>query len=464
MTTLMRALLLALMIPWSGCALQTEYPALDEPSVHGEDRRILVTFVDHSIGRVVPGGTQDRYLPRGPYASSSWSSRLAGELAERYRLRLVAEWPVTVLGVACVVYEVPAGQNVDEALQTLAKDQQVESVQAMQTFHVMGGIASSAANHDDPYYRLQKDMQAMNVEAAHRFATGRGVRVAVIDSGVDTHHPDLRRQIAVAENLAILKSGEETRDVHGTAVAGVIAAQAGNGLGIMGVAPEVELYALRACWPESPGAAAALCNSFTLALAVNEAIRLGAQIINFSLSGPDDPLVARLIRAAIEKGILIVASDSGGNAVSGFPASVDGVIAVRSQSPEPMRGGFRGGGLSAPGSEILTTLPHATYDFMSGNSFAAPHITGLLALMHELKPDLTATEALAVLRQRVPRRAVPNGVPYAARPHLRDGYCLRRPSRPPSTRSSDLRAVASASLRDDSTACSGCLAGHLRTQ
>lgn len=66
--------------------------------------------------------------------------------------------------------------------------------------------------------------------------------------------------------------------------------------------------------------------------------------------------------------------------------------------------------------------------------------------------------------QRVPRRAVPNGVPDAARPHLRDGYCLRRPSRPPSTRSSDLRAVASASLRDDSTACSGCLAGHLRTQ
>lgn len=395
----MRVLLLALLMPLTGCAPYTEYPTLGERSAPSEERRILVTFVDRSIGREVPGNTQDRYLPRGAYGNSSWSSRVAGELAERYRLRLVAEWPVTVLGIACVVYEVPVGQNLDDAIRTVTQDRQVESVQTMRTFRVMGKPESNALPYSDPYYRLQKNVQAMNIQAAHRLATGRGVRVAVIDSGVDSGHPDLQRQIAVSENLAVLSPGENTQDIHGTAVAGVIAAQAGNGLGIIGIAPEAEIFALRACWPERPGTAEALCNSFTLALAVNEAIRLDSHIINFSLSGPDDPLVARLIQAAIAKGILIVASDAAENgSASGFPATLDGVVAVRSQSPGPAQSPLPDGGLAAPGSAILTTLPKGTYDFMSGSSFAAPHITGILALMRELNPRLTRREALAIFR------------------------------------------------------------------
>lgn len=399
MKTWLPALLLAGLMLWSGCAPPPKFPSLGEASAHGEEHRILVTFLDRSIGREAPGNPQDRYLPHGAYASSSWSSRLAGELAERYELKLVAEWPVTVLGIACVVYEVPAGRNVDEAIRTVIRDPRVESAQTMRTFRVTGQPEPGAPPYSDPYYRLQKDMQAMNIAAAHRFATGRGVRVAVIDSGVDGSHPDLKQRVAVSENLAARKPGEATQDIHGTAVAGVIAAEARNGIGIVGIAPEAELLALRACWPEQPGSAEALCNSFTLALAVNEAIRLEAQILNFSLTGPDDPLVARLIRAALEKGLLVVASDSGGDgSAGGFPAHLDGVLAVRSQTPENIRTARPDGELAAPGSGILTTLPHGTYDFMSGSSFAAPHISGVLALMREVNPRLTRRQALAVFQ------------------------------------------------------------------
>jgi subtilisin family serine protease len=399
MQTWLRALLLTGLMAMAGCLPQSRFPSLGEPSAGTEERRILVTFVDQSIRREVPGSPQDRYLVRGHYVNSSWSSRVARELAERHHLRLVAEWPVTVLGVACVVYEVPTGRNLDEAIRTIVRDPQVESAQIMKTFRAMGVPDPGALPYSDPYFRLQKDLQAMNIPAAQRLATGRGIRVAVIDSGVDGSHPDLRRQVDVSENLAVQRPNENTQDIHGTAVAGIIAAEARNGVGIVGIAPDAELIALRACWPERPGAAEALCNSFTLALAVNEAIRLGAQIINFSLTGPEDPLVGRLIRAALDRGILAVASDPGERGPdSGFPAHLDGVIAVRLQAPEPPQRVTKEEALAAPGSGILTTLPHATYDFVSGSSFAAPHITGILAMMRELNPRLTRQEALAAFR------------------------------------------------------------------
>jgi subtilisin len=402
MKTWLYPLLLACLMAMAGCLPEPRFPSLDEASVSNGERRILVTFVDRSIRREVPGSSQDRYLPRGYYANSSWSSRVARELAERHHLRLVAAWPVTALGVACVVYEVPAGRNLDAAVRAVSRDPRVESVQTMRIFRAMGQPESGASPYSDPYYRLQKDMQAMNIAAAHRFATGRGVRVAVIDSGVDSGHPDLERRVAVSENLAVRQPGENTQDIHGTAVAGIIAAEARNGIGIVGIAPDAKLLALRACWPEQPGSATALCNSFTLALAVNEAIRLEAQILNFSLTGPDDPLVGRLIRAALERGILVVASDPGGSgAGSGFPAHLDGVLAVRPQTPGRLQPLPKDAALAAPGSDILTTLPHGTYDFVSGSSFAAPHITGVLALMRELQPHLTRGEAWAAFRSAI---------------------------------------------------------------
>lgn len=377
----------------AGCAGQAQFPHLTETGA-AEERRILVTFVDSGIGRELPANPMDAYRARGGYDNSDWSVRRAEALAGRYRLNLVAQWPVTALGVACVVYEVPAGQSVTQVLAVLARDKQVDSAQPMGIFRVLGQPAGEPkSDGGDPYLKLQTGYRNMKIAAAHRYATGKGVRIAVIDTGVDGRHPDLAGQISVSENLAPEPPADgDTADVHGTAVAGVLAAHAGNGIGIAGIAPDAKIHALRACWPERPGVSAALCNSFTLALALNEAIRLETQVINMSLTGPDDPLVRKLIEKALEEGLIVIAAEPGQGVAGGFPANVEGVIAVRGAAESKARAA-----LAAPGTDVLTTVPKGAYEFMSGSSFAAPHVAGTIALLLEARPGLTGTEAFRIL-------------------------------------------------------------------
>jgi subtilisin family serine protease len=180
-------------------------------------------------------------------------------------------------------------------------------------------------------------------------------------------------------------------DVHGTAVAGVLSARPNNAIGIAGIAPDAEVAALRACWPDAPDAVASHCNSFTLALALNEAIRLHSRIINLSLTGPEDPLVAQLIETALAQDAIVIAALPGKEQPGGFPARLPGVIAVGSED------GVKLAQIVAPGQDILTTVPHGAYDFLSGSSFATPHIAGVVALMLELRPGLTAAEVRQIL-------------------------------------------------------------------
>jgi len=351
-------------------------------------RQILVTFTDEREGQVPVTSPANGYRPRGDYGNSTWSLRVAGQLAEDYSLRPVEQWPISALGVHCVVYEIPEGQTLEDALRRLAGDRRIEAVQAMKTFRVM------AETYNDPYFKLQTGLRAMRIEDAHRFATGRDVSIAVIDTGVDARHPDLAGHIAVQRNFVERSPG--TDDIHGTAVAGVIAATANNRQGIVGVAPGARLMALKACWPVEPLKPEAVCDSLTLSLALDGAIKLKPEIINLSLAGPDDPLVGRLVDKALAAGIVVVASASSPVVKDGgFPASVKGVVAVHTA---PLDGKpLVPAAIAAPGQEILTTLPGGAYTLLSGSSFAAAHVSGLIALLLELKPHLAPAQIVSIL-------------------------------------------------------------------
>jgi subtilisin family serine protease len=94
----------------------------------------------------------------------------------------------------------------------------------------------------------------------------------------------------------------------------------------------------------------------------------------------------------------VVGADARENgSIAGFPANQTGVIAVRAAQVDRKPEAAANDGIHAPGTDILTTLPHGRYDFVSGSSFAAPHVTGLLALMRQLKPSLTSPEAIELL-------------------------------------------------------------------
>ncbi len=326
---------------------------------------------------------------------------LVRSLEERFRLRTVYAWPMESLDEICVVFEIPAGRQAAEVAALLSEMRMVRSASPVSQYRTL-----AVPRWNDTYAGLQQGLVELGVPEAQRFATGRGVRVAVIDTGVDLAHPDLEGRVKVARNFVPRGDETFTRDAHGTAVAGVIAAAANNRIGIVGVAPDSELLALKACWPDAPGSRQATCDSYTLALALDFAIQSGARVLNLSLAGPDDPLLGRLLESAERRGVLAVtAVDETGAAP--FPASAPSVVAVRAASPStagmstlsPAPSTGRPAALRAPGTDVLTTGPGGTYDFYSGSSLAAAHVSGVAALLLERRPDLSVSALRELLRR-----------------------------------------------------------------
>ncbi len=138
-------------------------------------------------------------------------------------------------------------------------------------------------------------------------------------------------------------------------------------------------------------------------------------MLNLSLAGPPDQLLERLLIEALSQGIIVVAATLQQQPNIGFPASMDQVIAVVSSDhlgqahrPASSADSLM---LAAPGVEILTTTPQQTYDFLSGSSLAAAHVSGIAALMLEHDPNLTSTRVRAVLQTTARPIDAPGGQP-----------------------------------------------------
>lgn len=310
---------------------------------------------------------------------------LAREAEAFLGLELLQSWTMESLGEQCLVFALPEGADRAAALAELARDRRVIQAQPVGRFHTLG------TPWNDTYAPLQPALEELGLAAAQRLATGRGVRVALVDTGVDFDHPDLRGRVRVRRSFVPGGETDFARDVHGTAVAGLLAAGAGNGVGIVGVAPEAELMALKACWSDPPGARTAACDSYTLARALDFANGERPRVVNLSLGGPPDPLLARLLARAEERGILVVAAaDPTGE--SPFPASLPSVLSVSAEGP-----GGAGAALAAPGADLLSTGPAGAYDFFDGASFAAAQVAGAAALLVERRPELTPAELRRLL-------------------------------------------------------------------
>lgn len=359
------------------------------------ERIILVTYSDKHISRVPIGTSSHAYRRRGDCSSSSWGKRIAASLESDYKLKILSQWPIKEIGEHCVVYLVSENHSIDDVINALSKDERVENVQLMNTFHVL-----SASKYSDPYYRLQSNVQSINLAEIHSQATGKNITIAIVDTGVDTKHPDLDGQIQNSKDFVAQKSLAALGDNHGTAIAGVIAAKPNNGQGIVGIAPDSNVVSLKACWGTKEGALEAVCNSFTLALAINTAIEMKVDVLNLSLTGPHDPLLAKLVDKAVKQGIIVVASQADKvDGKSGFPSQQPGVIGVRSTHSQDLlpTNSNHVFAITAPGQDILTTLPNGAYDFVSGNSLATAHISGLAALLLQSKRNVNRNELMNLL-------------------------------------------------------------------
>jgi subtilisin family serine protease len=333
------------------------------------DHEILV-MLDLPPAHYRPGSSySDSY---GDLQSSVARKRLASQIARENHLELVDGWPMPLIGVDCYVMRVPAGLSVEDASAKVARSRFVKWSQPLQIYRAKNSAAG------DPLARAEPAVTQWHLSDLHRLVTGRGISVAVIDSKVDVRHPDLVGQFTADKDF--VSAPATAPESHGTGIAGIIGAKENNGLGMAGVAPGARMMALRACWQTGAEAqSATLCDSLSLAKALQFAIEHRAEVVNLSLSGPPDPLINKLIGIALARRVAVVAAYDPALPSGGFPASVPGVFAVTQDSLRKISPPLYG----APGQDVPTTQPGNTWNLVSGSSYAAAHVSGLIALVRQ---------------------------------------------------------------------------------
>jgi hypothetical protein len=246
-------------------------------------------------------------------------------------------------------------------------------------------------------------------EARRSGYTGQGVKVAVVDTGISGSHPDL----LVRDGISLVEGVEALTDDngHGTHVAGVIAGL-DNSIGIIGVAPDVELYSIKALDAGGVG------NQTDVVAGIEWAIENEMDIINLSITTSTDSIaLKKIIEQANEKGIIVTAASGNDETGAGqpygtdisYPARYDEVIGVGAIDQEMKWASFSFKGPSlefaAPGERIYSTYiskdgSEEGYAYMSGTSMAAPYVAGTLALYKEAYPDLSMDELRALVQEK----------------------------------------------------------------
>ncbi|MGW1597046.1 type VII secretion-associated serine protease mycosin [Streptomyces sp. NPDC002343] len=266
-------------------------------------------------------------------------------------------------------------------------------------------------------------LQRVNLDELWTQSKGRNVRVAVIDTGVDTANPQLAHAVDASRGANFLpakdKKGQPldrgnskgTTDTvgHGTRVAGIIAARPMKGTGFVGLAPESTIIPIKQNDADGNGTAA------TLARAIRHAIQVKADVINISQDTanavpPDDDL-QRAVDEALAADIVVVASAGndglGGNRKKTYPASYPGVLAVAASDRNNERAAFSQSGdfvgVAAPGVDMISTVPKGGHCPDNGTSFSAPYVAGVAALIKAKHPNWTPRQIVAQIEQTAER-------------------------------------------------------------
>ncbi|QDY81289.1 type VII secretion-associated serine protease mycosin [Streptomyces qinzhouensis] len=274
-----------------------------------------------------------------------------------------------------------------------------------------------------PYKGRPWSLQRVLLDELWEQSTGKGVKVAVIDTGVDIRHPQLKAAVDAKNGLNLLpaknKKGEKlergaangTSDEvgHGTKVAGIIAARSAPGTGFVGLAPGATIIPIKQNDAEGNGDAASLTE------AINEAVDRGAGVINISQDTANAVAPARslehAVKRALNEGVVVVASAGndglGGNVKKTYPASYEGVLAVASSDRNNERAAFSQSGdfvgVAAPGIDMITTVPLRGHCADNGTSFSAPYVAAVAALVKAKHPDWTPRQIVAQIQQTAER-------------------------------------------------------------
>jgi subtilisin family serine protease len=285
-----------------------------------------------------------------------------------------------------------------DAIDALRSSPLVEVVEVERSFHIMGGPTN------DPLVELQWPLRKVDAFKGWRYEKPKSkVLVAVIDTGADLSHPDLKGRFTDGFDFLANDADPYDDHGHGTHVSGIIAANVSNRVGIAGLSRGAQIIPLKACTADGD------CSGFGLYGAIVDAVRREASIINMSLGGAGecsviDQTVFDYVRQA---GVLVVvaAGNSGAdqNPVT-TPASCNFTLAVGAIDKDSRHADFSSYGnyvdIAAPGVEVWSTLPplvslltdHIGYGAWQGTSMAAPFVAGAAASLKGIHPDWTPAQ------------------------------------------------------------------------
>ena len=318
------------------------------------------------------------------------------QIARRYNLTQRESQSFPLIGSIFSRWHIAGGRSVPNLVGVIEDERIVASAQPNYLFALQQDAANSAAANTAPAAHgeaAQYVLAKLQIGEAHQVATGKNILVAVIDSQIDAKHPDLDG--AIAKSLDEL-GGAENPPQHGTAIAGAIAAHGK----LLGIAPGVQLLAARA-FDDTPGKSKG--TSFAIYKSLQAAADGGARVVNMSFVGPADPALHRMLAAAYAKDMVLIAAagNAGPDAAPFYPAADPDVIAVTaSDSHDGLfkmanRGAYIA--VAAPGVDILALAPGDAYQITTGTSVAAAHVSGIAALLLELKPSLKPKDIRTII-------------------------------------------------------------------
>lgn len=312
-------------------------------------------------------------------------------IAQDYSITRLSSDTNALIGSRFVHYRIPDSRTADTVIAALLNDNRVLFAQRNNRYVVNQGYTNTAASSG-----LQYALAKIRLNGAHAVAQGRGVKVAVIDSGIDREHRDIKNGIT-AHFDAAPKQGLSV-DAHGTAIAGIIRA---NGVA-KGVAPEADILSVRAFY-KVKGQKSAHSSTVILLRAMDWVAAKQANVVNMSFAGAKDPSIGRAIDKLLERKVHLVAAggNNGPKAPAAYPAAYDGVIAVTATDTNDKlytsanRGQYIE--LAAPGVDVFVVAPKGTHSFSTGTSMAAAHVSGLIALIVQQRRKIDQQAVRSIL-------------------------------------------------------------------
>lgn len=315
-----------------------------------------------------------------------------GEIVTSGDTTLVSAFKTDENGVGSVITREVPTENVDAVVDRLEGKDSVSSATAATKFGLF-------ATNDD-YTDIQTSLGTQQFPSAWSVATGANTVVAVIDTGVDSTHPDLAGQLLPSIDFSSARSSNPTdTHGHGTHVAGIIAAKKDNVIGIAGAAPDTKILPLKVFEPDGNAYSSAIAEAITYA--ANQ----GVEVINMSLgSDVPDQVIRDAITYALSKGVIVIAAAGNSGHLGSpamYPAAWEEVIAVGAMDATGQNVSYfsnRGTYLdiAAAGEDVPSTVPGG-YQYMSGTSMAAPFVAAAAALVEENTPGLSQTQMLNAL-------------------------------------------------------------------